>query len=218
MHYKSETAGMAGQRSQLYGLLARVYSCEPDAALIGTLKTALFKEAFTEMGAEFEPGLFDQSEDVLMEELAVEFSRLFLGPGPHLSPHESLHHELPAGKWGQLWGDSTVEVKNFIEATGLTIESELNLIPDHISVELEFMQLLTGREAKMREKGDDENAEICLDLERDFFQRHPGSWVPAFCDKVIATTQSSFYREMASLTKKFLEFEKENLQKSLAGG
>ena len=218
MHYEPETAGMAGYRSSLYGLLARVYRNEPDAVLIGMLKTPMFTEAFTEMGAEFEPGFLDQSEDLLMEELAVEFTRLFLGPGPHISPHESVHHELKQGKWGTLWGDSTVEVKNFIESAGLKVESELNLIHDHISVELEFMQLLTRREAKAREKGDNKTAAQCVKMEKEFLERHLTSWVPPFCDKVIATTDSSFYRVTAELTKQFLEFEKENLQKSLAGG
>lgn len=211
MHFKTETAGMAGYRSRLYGLLARVYRNEPDAVLIGMLKTAMFNEAFTEMGAEFEPGFFNQSEDVLMEELAVEYARLFLGPGSHISPHESVHHELKQGKWGTLWGDSTVEVKNFIESTGLKVESELNLLPDHISVELEFMHLLANREVEAREEGDNETAAQCIKMEKEFLERHLTSWVPAFCDSVISSAQNSFYREMAELTKSFLQFETENM-------
>ena len=209
MKQELDSVWMAGYRSRMYSLLARVYRSEPDAALIAMLKAPLVTEAFTGMGAEFEPGFFDQSEDVLMEELAVEYARLFLGPGPHVSPHESLHHELPSGKWGQLWGDSTVEVKNFIEDTGLTVESELNLLPDHISVELEFMYLIANREAEAREEGDNEAAALCIKMENEFLERHLASWVPAFCDKVIATAENSFYRVMAELTKRFLEFEME---------
>ena len=211
MHYKTEIAGMAGQRSQLYGLLARVYRNEPDVAFISMLKTDLFKDAFMEMGIELDSDFITRTEDVLMEELAVEFTRLFLGPGPHISPHESLHHELKHGKWGTLWGDSTVEVKNFIESTGLKVESELNLLPDHISVELEFMHLLANREVEAREEGDHEAAAQCIKMEKEFLERHLRSWVPAFCDKVIAAADSSFYRVTAELTKRFLKFEMEHM-------
>lgn len=209
---------MADYRSRLYGLLARVYSSEPDKLLIEMVKAQPFKDAFSELGVELESDFTDRPEELLLEELAVEFSRLFLGPGPHISPHESVHHEIQEGKRGLLWGDSTVEVKRFIESTGLAIESDFNLIPDHISVELEFMQLLTKEEAKAREEGDADGANRYLDMEREFLDRHVLAWVPSFCDKVMSTAQSGFYRGMARLTKGFLEYETENMIKSAARG
>ena len=106
----------------------------------------------------------------LIEDLAVEYARLFLGPDKHISPHESVHHERDGGDWGALWGKSTVEVKKFIESAGLEYISEYSGMPDHISVELEFMQQATSREAQAWESNDSEGALYCLKMEKKFLE------------------------------------------------
>ena len=84
-------------------------------------------------------------------------------------------------------------------------------LPDHISVELEFMQQVTHAEEKAWEDGDRILALVCLENEKKFIEEHLACWVPIFCEKVIKEAEMSFYREMAGLTQKFLEFEKEEI-------
>ena len=80
-------------------------------------------EVLSEMGFQYE--IFSQKDqDQLLEDLAVEYARLFLGPAKHISPHESIHHQRDDGDWGSHWGGSTVEVKKFIESTGLEYKTE----------------------------------------------------------------------------------------------
>jgi TorA maturation chaperone TorD len=144
--------------------------------------------------------------------LAVEYARLFVGPGKHISPHESVHHEREDGDWGRLWGAATVEVKAFIEVTGLGYDDSYKGMPDHISAELELMEKLTENESQAWSGDDEEGARQCVDVERRFIEEHLIHWVPTFCDKVIEAAELSFYRELAALTKRFIELEQEEVK------
>jgi len=192
--------------------LATVYRQEVTADLLHQVKDPQFLGVLSDLGLQLASDSLQQPEEELLGDLAVEYARLFLGPGRHVSPHESIHHQKDAGRWGQLWGDSTVEVKKFIESTGLSYNSEYKGLPDHISVELEFMQQLTLREEQAWRDEDEDGALDCLKTEKKFIEEHLVRWVPAFCDKVIREAELPFYREMAALTKNFVEFERKEVE------
>lgn len=135
----------------------------------------------------------------------MEYTRLFIGPGKHIPPYESVH--VDAG--GSLCGEAAVSVKNFIEMTGFEYQSEFQSMPDHISAELEFMQMLTDQEAQMWMKEEQEMALSCLQTEMAFIDQHLARWIPQFCDAVIESQESRFYASMAALTRDFLAAEKE---------
>ncbi|HBH60888.1 MAG TPA: hypothetical protein DDX85_03930 [Nitrospiraceae bacterium] len=101
-------------------------------------------------------------------------------------------------------------------ASGLEYCSGFTGLPDHISVELEFMQKAVSREAQAREEDDNDGALYCLRIQKKFIDEHIMKWIPVFCDKVVAEAKLSFYKEMARLTKYFLEFEKDNIHKYFA--
>jgi TorA maturation chaperone TorD len=146
----------ATQRSNIYGLLSLIYRTEVTKDLLAHIKKPEFLSVLSDMGAKLEDDFLKGSEDKLIEDLAVEYTRLFLGPGKHISPHESIHHDTGDGDWGQFWGRSTVEIKKFIAASGLEYKSEYTGLPDHISVELEFMQLAAKRETQALEEKDND--------------------------------------------------------------
>ena len=208
----AQRMAVARQRSNVYGLLATVYREEVSADLLRQVKDPQFLGVLSDLGVQLANDFFETSEKELLGELAVEYARLFLGPGKHISPHESIHHRRDGGRWGQLWGESTAEVKKFIESKGLSYDPEYKGLPDHISVELEFMQQLTLREKEAWKEEDEETALDCLKVEKKFIEEHLGRWVPVFCDKVIKEAELSFYREMAALTKNFIEFEREEVE------
>lgn len=210
---KDEQAAVARQRSNVYGLLATVFGHEVNSELLQQIKDPLFLGVLSDMGLELESDFFDKPEAELLEDLAVEYAWLFLGPGKHISPHESIHHQRSDGDWGQMWGKSTVEVKNFIESAGLDYKEAYTGLPDHISVELGFMQQVTLREEQALSEDDQEGALYCLKMEKKFIEEHLIRWVPAFCEKIISRAELPFYREMAALTIKFIKFEKEKINK-----
>lgn len=204
-------ARTATEVSHLYGLLASLFRAEPTHELLQALRSPDLAALLDEIGFEFEPDLADSGDDaVLIEQLAVEYAALFLGPGGHISPHESVHSN-PDG--GQLWGDETVAVKRFIEALDLELLEDYHGLPDHLSVELELMANLAGHEARGWEQNDLSSAANALAYQQEFMQEHLMRWVPLFCKKVIETAEMSFYRSVARMTQDFLASEAADIER-----
>ena len=108
----------ARMRSNIYGFLSSLFREEINAERLRQIKDPAIKKVLSAMGFQYD--IFSQKDqDKLLEDLAVEYTRLFLGPDKHISPHESVHHERDDGDWGVHWGASTVDVKKFIEKDGL---------------------------------------------------------------------------------------------------
>lgn len=201
-----DTARQASRRSNCYGLLALVFRDAPSPQIVAQLRAPPLAEAFSDLGYDAAADLAGDLEAVT-DRLREEYTRTFIGPGPHVSLYASVHHK----NEGQLWGDSTVRAKCFIEATGLSFEGNWDSIPDHVAIELELMQRLTAHEAELRAGGasvaappgedPDEQLRRCLEVEEKFLLDHLRVWVPKFCDRVSGTSRSLFYREMAKLTK-----------------
>jgi len=208
-----DRAETARQRSSIYGFLGLIYRAEVTRPLLTQMRKQEFLSMLSGIGAQFDEDFLKKDDTVLIEDLAVEYTRLFLGPGRHISPHESVHHERDDGDWGKLWGGSTVDVKKFIESAGLHYQTEYSGLPDHISVELEFMGALAMEEALAWGKNDAERAEYCRQIQRKFMDWHLSKWIPKFCDKVIPHAELPFYREMAKVTKSFMQFENDELNK-----
>lgn len=203
-------ADSAKSRSEIYGLLTTVFREEATRAFIKELRGPRLSGVFSEMEVELGEKFYSDPETELEEELALEFARLFIGPGPHISPHESIFTEVD-GDTRSLWGKTTVEVKNFIETTGLDYDPEFTGVPDHVSVELEFMQKLSEWEADKWMQEDRKNAEYCLSVQRMFLEQHLSRWLSKFCDVIMAQAEMPFYRAMAELTKHYMEFEQQGI-------
>jgi TorA maturation chaperone TorD len=210
-----ELAESANYRSNVYGLLAAVFRQEPGVALIRKLRAPPLWGVFSDLGVDLGELFFTTPESQLVEILAQEFTRLFIGPSSHISAHESIFSDMDNGV-SALWGESTVAVKSFIEATGLDYNPEFNGVPDHVSVELEFMQRMTEWEADKWRQQDRENAEYCLEVQRMFLDQHLSTWLPQFCDVVIKQADIRFYAGVAELTKNFLEFEQDSFKTEAA--
>jgi TorA maturation chaperone TorD len=204
----------ASARGQVYGLLASVFRSEPDKEFLQELKGPRFAGAFASLEADFGKDFRQSTEEELRENLAIEFTRLFMGPGEHISPHESIFVDVD-GDGGGLYGAKTVEVKKFIETTGLTYDDSFTGLPDHVSVELEFMSKLAGFESQKWDSGDDEAAKYCLSVQKMFAEKHLLKWIPEFCEQVIIEADLPFYREMARVTSEFVDFDYESIGASL---
>ena len=210
---KQELAPLANHRATIYGFLAAIYRQEVSSDLLKRIKDPQFLEVLSNLGVDLNNGFFQKPEHELLQDLAVEYAHLFVGPGKHISPHESVHHKRDDGQYGQLWGPSTAEVKNFIESSGLEYQPVYTGLPDHISVELEFMQHVVMREEQAWKDDDKETALLCQENGKKFVDEHLFRWIPKFCEEVITEADLPFYREMARLTKTFIEFEKQELNK-----
>lgn len=205
---KNDKAEMARARANVYSLLAHVFRAEPSEDFLSNLKGPEFSDALEALGTS-PLGVFQNTPPGrLAEDLAIEFSKLFIGPGPRLSPHESLHVENGCGG-NEYWGEGTVRVKKFMAAAGLEVADEFSGMPDHISAELEFMQLLAEQEATYWTDDNIEAAGNITLVQQRFFDEHLSQWVPQFCDKIVDQAELPFFKEMAELTKGFVAFEQD---------
>lgn len=213
----TEMAETATARGNIYGLLTAAFRAEPSSSFLTRLKDPEILGVFEGLGISLGEDFRDSPNEQLREDLAVEFTRLFLGPRGHISPHESLHTDSASDGNADLWGADTVKVKRFMEAAGLTVDDSFTGMPDHICAEMEFMQQLTTKEAEAWTEADEEFATNILKIEKRFYDEHLSQWVARFCDKVIETSEHPFYRGIGDVTKGFLEYEGETLQDFVAG-
>lgn len=197
-------AEAARSRSNLYGFLAAAFRAEPTAELLREMREPAFQEALAAAGVRLGVNGDGYQERRLVDELAQEFTRLFIGPGGHIPPYAAIHL---GGEGASLWGPDTVWVKDFIENAGFDYRTDYSDLPDHLGVELEFMQELTAREAEALDNGDSAEANALRRLQTEFLTRHMARWVPEFCRKVAAAAQLPFYAGAATLTEDFVQSE-----------
>jgi TorA maturation chaperone TorD len=202
---------LADQRLNVYGFLARIFREEITPEFLPKLRDPQILGVLSTFGSDLGDDFVQGNENDLVEDMAVEYTRLFLGPGKHIPPNESIFHEREDGDWGRFWGASTVEVKKFIETAGLTYRDDFTDMPDHISVEFEFMQKIIVKEKDEWNEVNRDGALYCLKMEKMFIDDHLIQWVPRFCNEVIYDAELAFYSEMAKITRSFIEFEKENI-------
>lgn len=91
------------------------------------------------------------------------------------SPHETEYIRDALAKASQL-----ADIAGFYAAFGLKVSGLHMTTPDEASTELEFMSLLTRKEAYAAVRGWAEHEEVARDAERRFLETHLGRWMAAF--------------------------------------
>jgi TorA maturation chaperone TorD len=138
------------------------------------------------------------------ESLLVDYARLFLGPTRAVAkPYGSIWID---GQ-GTVMSDSTIRVLALYEAGGFEIASDFRELPDHIAAELEFLYLLIYRENEAQRNGRPAELGEHAALRKRFLEEHLGRWAEPFTAAVLAGAQSTFYRELAELTNRFVAME-----------
>ena len=207
-----DLAGTAMERARLYGLLATIFGAPPDADLLVRLRSPDFLDLLAQSDLDIGGEFARKPVEALREELAEDYTRLFCGPGKHISPHESV--QLKRGS-GSLWGEETVLVKRFIETAGFDYDADFNGIPDHVAVELEFLSRLAENESRCWQSENLTGAGNALEWQLEFINRHAGKWMPLFCRKIAQEDTSPFYCIFADLLRQFLAGEKAEISERL---
>ncbi len=132
--------------------------------------------------------------DEWMEELAIEYTRLFIGPkNPPAIPYASFY----LSESHSLMTDETVEVrKRYLEA-GMAVKELYSIPDDHIGIELEFVYYLAQRIIELFEQGDRREASRLFEIRSDFLSKHMVLWLPFFVDKIVNFAQEDFYKGAA---------------------
>ncbi len=135
-------------------------------------------------------------------DLQREYDRLFTHRTTILCPiYEVEYDKNRAVSQGPILAD----IAGFYRAFGLEIA--VNERPDHLALELEFMSVLTYKEALALENNLFEQAEICRDAQKKFLEAHLGRWVGIVADTLARAAQIEFYKALAADVKEFIESE-----------
>lgn len=146
------------------------------------------------------------------EELAIDYAKLFVGP-----------YELKAPPYGSIYlegrrrvmGDSTMEVIQLYRQEGLSMDEDFKELPDHIAVELEFMNYLIHKEIDSCMESKLEDAREGLKIQEIFLNKYLHAWVPKFTEAVIENSDNPFYTNLAKCTEIFIKTDMDHISKTL---
>jgi putative dimethyl sulfoxide reductase chaperone len=140
-----------------------------------------------------------------LQDLLVDYTRLFLGPPSALAkPYASVWIK---GDDSALMQDSTVALQALYAEGGFDIADDFLELPDHVAAEMEFLYLLIFRENETRAAGDTPSRARFAQLRRRFLQEHLGRWLGPFMLALHAGAQTDFYELLAELTEAFVRIE-----------
>lgn len=184
-----QNSAAADYRSNIYYFLSLVYLREPRVEFMELLEAGDFRSNLEGLGV-----IIDA---VPRKAFKLEYTRLFLGPGEHIPPYESVFTDpnAYASGYGQIYGDAARQVEKWYQKYGFEISDEFGSIPDQVGVELSFMHMLTAIE--------DPGPNVLAD-QAEFIKNHLANWVPTFCDQAAQIAELDFYKTILALTKEFV--------------
>lgn len=144
-----------------------------------------------------------------LEELKIDFARLFVGPYSLLAPpYGSIYLE----RERKLMGNSTQYLLETYRESGVDLSANFRDAPDHIAAELEFMYFLVFKEVEALKNSDIETTINFLEKQRAFLRQHLGIWVFEFADSIEEKAATDFYKNLARATKAFMKEELDYLE------
>lgn len=197
-----EKPSMAKGRSNVYRLLAMLYVKEVTPELLATLRSKEVTDVLKSLDMDADHAFPEVSQDVLLNDLAEEYTALFVLPGG-ISPYESVRLK------DLLFQEPSWEVEEFYKKCGLLIKENSSILPDHIGMELEFMGYLADKESYAWSENGRAFALTWFNLQKEFFDNHISKWVFGFLQDFDRYAFHPFYKDVARLTRKFLEVEKD---------
>ena len=193
---------VAARRSELYWLLAGFFLISPSQTLVERLRRDLAEltgdAAVNPLAAglaAIRDALPDPASAAAIDQLAIEYTRLFgaIGPTYGLSPpYESAQRKTAAA------AELAAAVSVCYTDAGLPA-IDVSVPPDHLGVELKFMALLCHDEMQHWQRNDAEKAAQSLIRQRNFLDGHLLQWVADYLHLVQTQAQYVFYRSVAAL-------------------
>ncbi|MBI4308224.1 MAG: molecular chaperone TorD family protein [Chloroflexi bacterium] len=200
-------AARAATRARLYRLLANAY-LPPGESLIEALRSGeaamVVAEAratcpYLAYGEKFGgvPGAGSFAAPPDLAALRLEHTRLFADPRYLLVPcYESMYLDPSGG----VMGEPARQVTRIYAAEGLGMAGSFHDLPDHISVELEFLAYLCAHEGAAWIEADAPTAIGWIKKEAAFLHDHLLQWLPTFHSRLLKEARLPFYHDISLLT------------------
>lgn len=134
--------------------------------------------------------------ETFVQELNVEYTRLFEGPGfVPAPPYASFYLNR-----GLLMGPETVAVRRAYLEWNLASVQMGRIPDDHIALELAFMSHLAAAAHGALAEGNRTRLEHLQEALECFLCEHLLTWLPRFCSAVASATRHEFFARLAELT------------------
>lgn len=198
-------------RSFIYRLLALVYQ-DPDEVSWTALSSAEQLDCF--LKATDNQTLFGAAVELARELGAADFEQ-------YRAAHFAVFGHAARGRcplneieYGDVKADPLfqphrlADLVAFYRAFGLELAPDADERQDHISLELEFMSVLTAKEAyAVEHQLDCDELAICRDAQKKFLREHLGRWAPAFSRRLAGAAAHPVMQRVAEFTRIFVEAE-----------
>jgi len=193
-------------RADVYRLLAGVFVEEPSPEFLDALRAPAMLQQLAEAGLHFEGDFTEASIDVLVEQLAIEYTTLFANSGG-FPPVESVR------LFGRFKQEPNFETMQTYRRLGFVLRpGRFEVFADQIGVELMFVAELLDRSAAALESGDAADAKRLEKEIKRFWVQHLGRWARGYAQLIERTAEHSFYREMARFLAGFAAEEIEAME------
>ncbi len=117
-------------------------------------------------------------------------------------------------EYGELKADALfqphrlADLAAFYRAFGLEVGADAGERQDHLCLELEFMCVLTAKEAyALQHQHEPEASSLCRDAQKRFLREHLGRWTPAFARRLAGLAGGTPLGDLANFTRAFVESE-----------
>ncbi|GAA0277181.1 TorD/DmsD family molecular chaperone [Halobacterium noricense] len=134
--------------------------------------------------------------EAVVDDLAKEFTRVFVGPRPPVQPHETYYREDT-----DFLSSGLAEVDASYGAAGWKVPESISEEADYVGVELLFLRNLLRRQ----QAGEEE----AVGFERVFLDEHLSTWLDAYLDDVVEATDEPFYLAAVHVLRGFVAFERD---------
>jgi TorA maturation chaperone TorD len=198
---QAETSALSGT----YRLLARLWLREADEMLLTALREPPMCDLFEQAG-----GLPPQAE---VDALAVDFCQLFVGPSGHLPPYQSVWQS------GQFQSQAIHSMRDFADLVEYDFASPPHAtLPDHLGLQLDVMGSILERVSNVlaekfaiesEQAASSDHLVAAVEVAQTFFQRHL-TWPEPLLSAAAPRATTNFYRSAISLTREFLESERQH--------
>ncbi len=195
-------------RATLWAWLARAF-WYPEPAFVATLRDpvegASLDQAAGRLGLASAWDRLRLAVDALQGaplDLDEEYTYLFERT-VRCSPHEGSYPAAPAAERTQ----PLANLGSFYAAFGLQVSQERRELPDHISMEQEFMGVLLAKEAYALSQGWLDRADICAQARGRFAAEHLGRWLNRFSRRLSEEARLDFYPAAAAVALALLAHE-----------
>lgn len=213
---------LCARRERTYELLARLFGSEVDAQTYESLKGASFPartgDERIDTGYRKIASYLSGDHDDAVLQLAVDYVRVFIGHGntaySAAYPFESVY----TSEKRLLMQEARDEILRCYAEAGLVIAPAWKEPEDHLSLELEYMQIMSRRAKEALEAKRDDEALGLVAAQRDFLCAHLTSWVPMMTSDMRRFARTDFYLGLSYLTEGFLASDRAFLKSVVSEG